>query len=84
MDGRNYSFGRVRSRPVTIIKGTKKAAYYPKTRCSPQSLVRRLAPPFFLLAASSYHEVPTVAQQAKAGAACAEAEAARPGGGLVL
>jgi hypothetical protein len=43
------------------MKGAKKAAYYPKTRCSPLSLARRLAPPFFLPAASSYHEVLTVA-----------------------
>jgi hypothetical protein len=61
-----------------IIKGSKKAAYYPKTRCSPQSIARRLASPFFLLATSSYHEVLTLAQQAKANAARAEAEAARP------
>jgi hypothetical protein len=42
------------------IKGTKQAAYYPKTRCSPQSLARRLAPPLFLPASSPYHEVLTV------------------------
>jgi hypothetical protein len=41
-------------------------------------LARRLATPFFLPAASSYHEV---TQQAKASAARAEAEAARPGEG---
>jgi hypothetical protein len=44
-------------------------------------LARRLKPPFFLPVASSYHEVLTVAQQAKANAARAEAEAARPGEG---
>ena len=75
MDGRSCGFDRARSRPAKIINGAKKAAYYPKTRCSPQSLVRRLAPPFFLLAASSYHEVPTVAQQAKADASRAGANA---------
>jgi hypothetical protein len=64
-----------------IIKGAKKAAYYPKTRCSSKSLARRFAPPFFLPAASSYHEVLTVTQQAKANAARAEAEASRPGEG---
>jgi hypothetical protein len=42
-------------------------------------LARRLAPPFFLPTASSYHEVLTVMQQAKANAAHAEAEASRPG-----
>jgi hypothetical protein len=42
-------------------------------------LARRLASPFVLSAASSYHEVLTVVQQAKANAARAEVEAARPG-----
>jgi hypothetical protein len=78
MNGSSCGFDRAHCRPAMIIKGAKKAAYYPKTRCSPQSLARRLASPFFLLAASPYHEVLTVAQQAKADAACTEAEAARP------
>ena len=64
-------------RPAKIIKATKKVAYYPKTRCSPQSIARRLASPFFLPAATSYHEALMVAQQAKSNAARAEAEAAR-------
>jgi hypothetical protein len=76
--GSSCGFDRVRSRPAKIIKSTKKAAYYPKTLCSQQSLARRLASPFFLPAASSYHEVLTVAQLGKADAACAEADAARP------
>jgi hypothetical protein len=54
------------------------AAYYPKTLHSPLSLAQRLASPFFLPAASSYHEVFAVAQQAKDAAVCAVAEAARP------
>ena len=74
-------FDRVRSRPAKIIKGTKKAAYYPKIRHSPQSLARRFASLFFLSAASPYHEVLTVAQQAKANVACAETQAARLGEG---
>jgi hypothetical protein len=41
-------------------------------------LANRLTSPFFLPAASSYHNALTVAQQAKANAARAEAEAARP------
>jgi hypothetical protein len=77
MDGSSSGFDRVRSRPAKIIKGKKKKAYYPKARCSPQSLERRLTSPFFHPAASSYHEVLTVVQQAKAGAACTEADAAR-------
>jgi hypothetical protein len=67
---------------LKIIKGAKKAAYYPKKRHSPQSLARRLASPFFLPAASSYHVVSTVAQLDKADAASAEADAARPDEGL--
>jgi hypothetical protein len=48
-------------------------------RHSPKSLARRLASPFFLPAASSYHEVLIVARQAITNAARAEADAARPG-----
>jgi hypothetical protein len=44
MDLSSCGFDRVRSRPVKIIKGMKKAAYYPKTRHSPQSSARRFAP----------------------------------------
>jgi hypothetical protein len=81
MDRSSCGFDRARSRPARIIKGAKKVVYDPKTRCSPLSLARRLASPLFLPTASSYHEVLTVAQQAKADAAHAEAEAARPGEG---
>jgi hypothetical protein len=83
MDGSSCGIDRIctRSRQAKIIKSTKKAAFYPKTRFSPQSLARRIASPLFLPAASSYHEVLTVAQQAKANAARAEADAARPGEG---
>ena len=59
--------------------GAKKAAYYPATWCSTQSLTRRLASPLFLPAASSYHEVLTVAHQAEANAARALAKAAHAG-----
>ena len=75
-------FGRVRSRPSKIIKGTKKAAYSPEIRHSAQGSARRLASPLFLPAASSYREVLTVAQLNKAEAACAEADAARPDEGF--
>jgi hypothetical protein len=67
MDFSSSGFDRVRSRPTKIIKVAKKAAYYPKMRHCPQSLVRRLASPLFLPAASSYHEVLTVALLDKAG-----------------
>ena len=79
MGGSSCGFDRARSRPEKILKGAKKAACYPNLRCSPQSLARRLASPFFLPAASSYHEVLPVAQQAEVNAARAEADAARPG-----
>jgi hypothetical protein len=69
-------FGRACSRPALIINGVKKAAYCPKARCSPQSLTRRLVPPTFLSAASSYEEALTVAQLDKARAVCAGADAA--------
>jgi hypothetical protein len=81
MERSSCGFDRARSRRATTIKGAKKAACYTKARCSPLSLARRLASPFLLPAASSYHEVLAVAQQAKANAARAKAEAARPGEG---
>ena len=62
MDCSSCGFDRVRSRPVKMIKSTKKAVYYPKTRCFPQSLARRFAPPCFLPAASSYFKIVTVVQ----------------------
>jgi hypothetical protein len=37
-----------------IIKGARKAAFYPKIWYSARSLERRLASPLFLPAASSY------------------------------
>jgi hypothetical protein len=81
MDCSSCGFGRVRCRPAKVIEGENTAAYYSKALCSPQSSARRLASPFFLPATSSYNEVFTVAQQAKADAALAEAEASRPGEG---
>jgi hypothetical protein len=75
MNGSSCGFDRVRSRPAKIIKGVKKATYYLKARCSTKSLARCLASPFPPPAASSYHEVLTVAQQAKANDARVEADA---------
>jgi hypothetical protein len=69
MDGSSCGFDRARSRPAKKIKGAKKAAYNSKKRCSPQNLARRLAPSFFLPAASSYKEALEVAQLDKADAA---------------
>ena len=63
---------------LKIIKGASKAAFYPKMLYSPKSSARRLALTFSLPAASSHHEVLTVAQHDKADAACAEADVSRP------
>jgi hypothetical protein len=52
MDGSSCGFDRARSCPAKIIKGAKKAAYYPKIRHSPRSLARHLASPLFLPTAS--------------------------------
>jgi hypothetical protein len=82
MDGSSCGLGCVRSCPAKVIKGAKKAAHYPKTWGVPQSVSRRLASPHFLPAASSYYEVLTAAHLDKAGAACAEADAARPDEGF--
>jgi hypothetical protein len=40
----SFGFDRVLSRPAKVIKGAKKAVYYPKMRHSPQSLAPRVAP----------------------------------------
>jgi hypothetical protein len=41
MDGSICGFDRVRSRPAKIIKGAKKAAYYPKMRQGRVAPLRR-------------------------------------------
>jgi hypothetical protein len=82
INGSSCGFDRVRSRPAKIIKGTKKAGYYQIMRHSPQSLVRRLASPLFLPAASSYDEGLSVAQLDKTDAACAETDSLRPDEGI--
>jgi hypothetical protein len=82
MDCGSCDFDRARSRLIKLIKGAKEVACYPKTRCSPRSLARRLAPPLFLPAASSYLQDPAAVQLDKTDAACAEADAARPDEGF--
>jgi hypothetical protein len=82
MDCSSCGFDRARSRPAKTIKGSKKAAYYPKTQHSPSSLALRLASPLFLPAASSYNEALTVALLDKVGSACAEVDAACPDEGF--
>jgi len=82
MDFRSCSFDCARSRPAKTIKSTKKAAYIPTIKNSPQSLARRLASPLFLPGASSYNEILTVAQLDRADAACAKADATCPDEGF--
>jgi|AntAceMinimDraft_5_1070358.scaffolds.fasta_scaffold486390_1 hypothetical protein len=56
-----------------------KVACYAKKAYSPESVALRLASRFFLVSATAYLPLLTVAQQAKANAARAEAKAAPPG-----
>jgi hypothetical protein len=76
---------RVRPRPQTPghdYRGHGEGGLISENAALSAQLLRRLASPFFLPVASSYREVLTEAQQAKANAARAEAEAARPGEGF--
>jgi hypothetical protein len=81
MDESSCSFDRARSRPAKITKGNEEggllpedAVFFAELGAAPLSLL-------FLLTASLYHEVVTVAQQAQVNADRAEAEASRPGEG---
>jgi hypothetical protein len=80
IDHSSSCFSCARSRLARIIKGAKKAAFYPELRRSSQSLARRFASLLLLPAASSCDEVLMVSQLDKAGAASAEAYAPRPDG----
>ena len=80
--GTKVDFERVRNRLAKINKGLAKAVCNPRMRYSLKSVARRLESPFYLPTATSYPEFLTVVQQDKADAACAKADAARPGEGL--
>jgi hypothetical protein len=79
--GTQGDLDRVRNRLALTKQGMHAAFGFSKKRFSPESLAARLAPPFILAPATTYPQVLTLAQQAKANAARAEAEAARPGEG---
>ena len=77
--GLDVDSGRVRNRIAKVKIGLKKVANKGETACSRESVALRLASPFFLASGTSYLPILTVAQQAKANAARAKAEATRPG-----
>ena len=77
--GTKVDFDRVRKRLEKVLKGLNKVVGYAQQQYSSESLVQRLALPFFLLPGSSYPELLTAAQQATADAARAKTDAARPG-----
>jgi hypothetical protein len=70
---------RLRSQPPgQNYQGRKEGGLLPEDATLSECFARRLAPPLFLPAASSYHKVLAVAQPDKADAGRAEADAARP------
>jgi hypothetical protein len=69
MAGAQEDFDRVRYRLALIKKGLRKVAGFPKKLLSPESLAARLASPFFLVPATTYPHVLTLAQQTKSNAA---------------
>jgi hypothetical protein len=79
--GTQKNLSRVRKRLALIKKTLHSVTGFSKNRLSPEGLAARLASPFFLAPATTYPQVLTPAQQAKANAGRAEAETARPGEG---
>ena len=77
--GTQEDLDRVRKRLALIKKGLQQVGRLPKKEFSLESVVARLASPFFLAPGTAYLPILTVAQQAKANAARAKAEANRPG-----
>ena len=77
--GIQAGLGQVRKRLNKIMRGLGKHRLKSERVCSPESVALRLGSPFFLPNATSYPEILTVKQQAKADAANAKTEAARPG-----
>ena len=77
--GTQAGLEQVRLRVNSIIKGLGKRRIRSERIFSPESVALRLGSPFFLPNATSYPEILTVKQQAKADAAHAKTEAARPG-----
>ena len=77
--GTQEDLDRVRKRLALIKKGLQQVGRLPKKRFSLESVVARLASPFFLAPGTAYLPILTVAQQAKPSAARAKAKATRPG-----
>ena len=77
--GTQEDLDRVRKRLAFIKKGLQQVERLPKKRFSLESVVARLASPFFLAPGTAYLPILTVAQQAKANAARAKAKATHPG-----
>ena len=77
--GTQGDLDRVRKRLALIKKGLQQVGRLPKKEFSLESVVARLASPFFLAPGTAYLPILTVAQQAKANAARAKAKATHPG-----
>jgi hypothetical protein len=77
--GTQEDLDRVRKRLALIKKGLQQVGRLPKKEFSLESVVARLASPFFLAPGTAYLPILTVAQQAKANAARAKAKATHPG-----
>ena len=75
--GTQASLGQVRKRLENIMKGLGKYRNNSEKLYSPGSVALRLGSPFYLPKATSYPEIFTVKQQAKADAANAKAISAR-------
>ena len=75
--GTQASLGQVRKRLENIMKGLGKYRNISEKLYSPGSVALRLGSPFYLPKATSYPEIFTVKQQAKADAANAKAISAR-------
>ena len=77
--GTQANLGQVRERLKNIMRGLGKYRSNTETKYSPGSVALRLGSPFYLPNATSYPEIFTVKQQAKADAANTKTKSARPG-----
>ena len=77
--GIQAGLGQVRERLKNIMRGLGKPRSNTETKYSPGSVALRLRSPFYLPNATSYPEIFTVKQQAKADAANTKTKSARPG-----
>ena len=77
--GTQEDLDRVRKRLALIKKGLQQVGRLPKKEFSLESVVARLASPFFLAPGTAYLPILTMAQQAKANTARAKAKATHSG-----